>query len=242
MLVSSNEREVGHLNIAAAITPCKTERKDPVDVTEGISARHKTVDLALKRVLDLIVSSTALLILAPMLLVICALIRLESKGSPIFAQVRWGRGGSKIKIYKFRSMRSDMSDPTGVQQTVVGDPRVTAVGAVLRKTNLDELPQLYNVLRGDMSLVGPRCHAVGMLAAGVLYEELVPDYHLRHSVTPGLTGLAQMKGLRGPTDRASKARARIYADLLYIENFSFILDLRILVGTLWSEMTNRKGF
>ncbi len=200
------------------------------------------VEFALKRSLDISVSGTVLLILAPVLILILVLIRLESPGSPLFSQLRWGKDGKKIRIYKFRSMRSDVGDPTGVKQTVKNDPRVTRIGAFLRRTNLDEIPQLYNVLRGDMSLVGPRCHAVGMLANGVLYEELVPEYHRRHVMRPGLTGLAQMRGLRGPTDRPSKARARIYADLYYVENFSFAFDLMILLGTLRSELTRGQGF
>ena len=206
------------------------------------SRRKKTIDLTLKRSLDICASFFTLVFLAPVLLMIAVLIMLESKGSPIFSQVRWGQNGKKIRIYKFRSMRTDMCDPTGVTQTVQDDPRVTRFGAFLRKTNLDELPQLLNVLAGDMSLVGPRCHAIGMLAGGMLYEELVPDYHRRHVMRPGLTGLAQMRGLRGPTDRASRARARINADLYYIENFSFLLDIRIIFGTIWSELNGGKGF
>jgi lipopolysaccharide/colanic/teichoic acid biosynthesis glycosyltransferase len=208
----------------------------------GGTTPNRPVDLLLKRFLDVSASATALLILAPLLLLIAALIVFESKGSPLFSQIRWGKDGTKIKVYKFRSMRTDACDPSGVKQTVKNDPRITRVGAFLRKTNLDELPQLVNVLRGDMSLVGPRCHAVGMLAGGMLYEELVPEYHRRHVVRPGLTGLAQMRGLRGPTDRISKARARVYADLYYTENFSFALDLRILAGTVWSELTRGQGF
>lgn len=204
--------------------------------------RTRVVDFALKRALDIIVSGCALLILTPVLLLIAIAIRLESKGSPLFTQLRWGRDCTKIKIYKFRSMRMDLGDPTGVQQTVKNDPRITRLGAFLRKTNLDELPQLFNVLRGDMSLVGPRCHAIGMLANGVLYEELVPEYHQRHVMRPGLTGLAQMRGLRGPTDRPSKARARVNADLYYVENFSFIFDVMIVLGTIRSELTRGQGF
>jgi len=199
-------------------------------------------DFALKRALDVLVSGGGLFVLLPFLLVIAVLIRLESKGSPIFSQVRWGKDGRKIRVLKFRSMRVDLGDPSGVKQTVKNDPRITRLGAVLRKTNLDELPQLYNVLRGDMSLVGPRCHAVGMLAGGMLYEELVPTYHLRHSMRPGLTGLAQMRGLRGPTDRVAKARARVHSDLYYIDNFSFLFDLRIILGTIRSELRGGKGF
>ncbi|WP_337270755.1 sugar transferase [Oryzifoliimicrobium ureilyticus] len=195
-----------------------------------------------KRAIDIVISATALLMLAPLLVFIASMIRLETKGSPLFAQMRWGKNGKQIKVLKFRSMRADLGDPTGVAQTVRGDPRITKVGAFLRRTNLDELPQIWNVLRGDMSLVGPRCHAIGMLASGMLYEDLVPEYHYRHAVRPGLTGLAQMRGLRGPTDRSSKARARIAADLYYIENFSVLLDIKIILGTLKSELLDGQGF
>lgn len=197
---------------------------------------------AWKRAMDICISMIALLLFAPLLVVIAIIIRVESKGSPLFAQIRWGKDGKKIRVLKFRSMRTDLGDPTGVAQTVRGDPRITKVGAILRRTNLDELPQIWNVLRGDMSLVGPRCHAIGMLAGGMLYEELVPEYHKRHVVRPGLTGLAQMRGLRGPTDRPAKARARIASDLFYIENFSVLLDIKILFGTLLSELRGGQGF
>lgn len=202
----------------------------------------KQVDLILKRMLDVLGAGFGILVLAPLLILIAIAIRIESKGNPLFSQIRWGKDCTKIRVYKFRSMHFDKCDATGVQQTVVGDPRITRVGAFLRKTNLDELPQLFNVVCGDMSLVGPRCHAINMLAAGMLYEELVPQYHKRHVVRPGLTGLAQMRGLRGPTDKAFKARARLYSDLYYIENFSFRFDLKILALTVWAELTNSKGF
>ena len=119
---------------------------------------------------------------------------------------------------------------------------MTRVGHWLRRTSLDELPQLVNVLKGDMSLVGPRCHAIGMRAAGKLYEELVPDYHERHLVRPGITGLAQMRGLRGPTVLASKSRARIACDIHYVDNFSLLLDLKIIAGTIRSELFGGSGF
>jgi lipopolysaccharide/colanic/teichoic acid biosynthesis glycosyltransferase len=170
------------------------------------------------------------------------MISLESPGPALFVQTRWGKHCQKIKVYKFRSMRLDSCDISGVAQTVKDDPRVTPLGAILRKTNIDELPQLLNVLKGDMSLVGPRCHAVGMLAAGIPYEQLVPHYHRRHVMKPGITGLAQMRGLRGPTDRPSKARARIASDLYYIDNFSIWLDIRILIGTVLAELRGGKGF
>jgi len=170
------------------------------------------------------------------------MIRLDSRGPALFRQTRWGRNGIKIEVLKFRTMRSEMCDQSGVNQTTENDPRLTRVGRILRKTNLDELPQLLNVVRGDMSLVGPRCHAVNMLAAGQLYEQLVPAYHLRHAVRPGITGLAQMRGLRGPTVRPSKARARIACDLHYVENFSLWLDTKIILRTVINELKGGAGF
>jgi lipopolysaccharide/colanic/teichoic acid biosynthesis glycosyltransferase len=133
-------------------------------------------------------------------------------------------------------------DASGVQQTIQNDPRITPFGAFLRKSNFDELPQLLNVLRGDMSLVGPRCHAIGMKAAGVQYEELVPAYHERHKMRPGITGLAQMRGLRGPTISRSKSKARIACDIHYVNNFSLLLDVKIAFGTLRHEMFRGTGF
>lgn len=203
---------------------------------------YSPLQLATKRSIDIFVASSILLALAPVLLLIALLIKLDSPGPALFTQVRWGQHCRRIRIYKFRSMRADAGDASGVAQTVENDPRLTRIGAFIRKTNIDELPQLLNVLRGDMSLVGPRCHAIGMLAAGVRYEDLVPNYHDRHAVKPGLTGLAQMRGLRGPTDRPGKARARIASDLYYIENFSILLDLWIMFGTVMSEIKGGKGF
>ncbi|SMC40116.1 Sugar transferase involved in LPS biosynthesis (colanic, teichoic acid) [Rhizobium sp. RU36D] len=204
--------------------------------------RSRRAHLAAKRALDIIGAGTALLVLLPLFLAVALLIRLDSPGPILFTQVRWGKDCKKIKVFKFRSMRADLCDVTGVKQTVKGDPRITRVGAVLRRTNIDELPQLLNVLFGDMSLVGPRCHAVGMQAAGMLYEDLVPEYHRRHQMRPGMTGLAQVRGLRGPTDRPGKSRARIACDLHYVENFSFWLDLRIIFGTIITELRSGKGF
>ncbi|WP_246763495.1 sugar transferase [Rhizobium sp. 007] len=208
----------------------------------GSSSSNKPLQIRIKRLMDILVSAVALLVLLPVLVLIAVIIRCESPGSPLFSQIRWGKDEKKIRIYKFRSMRAENCDPTGVLQTVKNDSRITRVGAFIRRTNLDELPQLWNVLKGDMSLVGPRCHAIGMQAGGMLYEELVPDYHQRHIMRPGLTGLAQMRGLRGPTDRPARARARIAADLHYVNNFSVAFDIRIIIGTIVSEMTQSKGF
>lgn len=206
------------------------------------AALRKPGHFAAKRGLDIGISAFALLFLLPFFLAIAAMIIYENRGPVFFSQLRWGKGGKLIRIYKFRSMRTDLCDASGVAQTRENDPRVTRIGAFLRRTNLDELPQLINILKGDMSLVGPRCHVPGMLAAGVRYEELVEDYHLRHLVRPGLTGLAQVTGFRGPTDREEAARGRFSADLEYVRNFSILADLRILVRTVVNEIRGGTGF
>ncbi|MFS8147286.1 exopolysaccharide biosynthesis protein [Rhizobium sp. R635] len=207
-----------------------------------VSERKIGQRLMVKRFIDIIVSAGALIVLAPLFLVIALFIKLDDGGPVFFRQLRWGLKGRKITVLKFRSMRKEACDPSGIQQTVKGDSRLTGIGAVLRKTNIDELPQLLNVLRGDMSLVGPRCHAINMRAAGRLYEELVPDYHHRHIMRPGITGLAQTRGWRGPTARPLQARARIACDIYYVKNFSLLLDLKILFKTLVIELRGGTGF
>lgn len=227
---------VGHSTSARRIARVRSERRPVKRIDE------KPVQMALKRAMDVVVASSAILVLLPVLLLIAVLIKLTSPGPVLFSQLRWGKDCKKIRVYKFRSMYADRGDQTGVAQTRVGDSRITPLGAVLRKTNLDELPQLLNVLKGDMSLVGPRPHAIGMLAAGMLYEDLVPEYHKRHRVRPGITGLAQMRGLRGPTVLASKSRARTAADLHYVDNYSLMLDINIIIGTLRNEAFGGSGF
>lgn len=223
----------------AELLPMRSVRLMPFE--SALSRVFALRPFVAKRVLDVSVAAVALIVLAPVLLLIALLIKLDSPGPIFFGQRRWGKDKSVIEVYKFRSMAIDRCDPTGVEQTIDNDPRVTRLGRVLRRTNIDELPQLWNILKGDMSLVGPRCHAIGMKACGMLYEDLVPSYHRRHGVRPGLTGLAQMRGLRGPTDTAFKARARVRADLFYIENFSLLLDLRIIMGTIRNEITGGTG-
>ncbi|WP_176082568.1 sugar transferase [Martelella sp. HB161492] len=195
-----------------------------------------------KRLFDLVVSFAAIIALFPLFLIVATLIRIDSPGPIFFTQTRWGQGGKKIKIFKFRSMRTDLGDESGVQQTVANDPRITKIGAFMRRTNIDELPQLINVVKGDMSLIGPRCHAVGMLAGGMLYEELVPEYHMRHLMKPGLSGLAQIRGWRGPTTRRGEARARVMCDLYYVANFNLLLDVKIFIATIRSEVGRGTGF
>lgn len=219
----------------------KIDIPEAMGAYKGNAALKKPVQSALKRISDIAISAIALIFLLPLFVMIAIAIRFESQGNVIFTQPRWGKDGKVIRIFKFRSMRADLCDETGVAQTVENDPRVTRIGAILRKTNIDELPQLINILKGDMSIVGPRCHAVGMLAVGQLYEELVPEYHQRHHVRPGLTGLAQMHGFRGPTDTDYKARTRVAYDLHYVQNFSLLLDLRIMIGTFINEIRGGTG-
>lgn len=214
----------------------------PLRMGQADHAQSRRLQLRIKRAIDVVVSTVALLTLLPLFAVIAGLIMLDSRGPILFSQKRWGRGDTVIRVYKFRSMAVEHCDHSGVTQTVVDDPRVTRVGKILRKTNIDELPQLFNVLRGDMSLVGPRCHAIGMKAAGILYEDLVPAYHQRHRMRPGITGLAQMRGHRGPTDTKFKSRARVTSDLHYVENFTLLLDLRIVLATIRNEIAGGTGF
>jgi lipopolysaccharide/colanic/teichoic acid biosynthesis glycosyltransferase len=201
----------------------------------------RTVQLVLKRALDMAGAGVGLLILAPLLLTLAFLIRSGSSGPVFFRQTRTGLDGKPFEILKFRSMYIDRCDVSGVTQTIKDDPRVTPIGRVMRRTNLDELPQLFNVLRGEMSLVGPRPHVPGMLAAGVLYEDLVPGYEQRHAMRPGITGLAQVNGLRGPTIERKPSVDRVMCDIAYVRNFSLWLDIKILVKTLASELRGGTG-
>jgi polysaccharide biosynthesis protein PslA len=195
-----------------------------------------------KRLFDIVMAGGALAFLTPLLLAVAVTIRLTSPGPVLFFQYRYGYRNRRFKIYKFRSMRVGVGDVTGVKQTVEGDKRVTWIGKILRKTSLDEIPQLINVIKGDMSLVGPRPHVPGMLAANLPYEDLVPYYFQRHSARPGITGLAQISGCRGSTVEAGRAISRIGYDLDYIEKWSLRLDVIIILRTIRSEFLSGSGF
>jgi putative colanic acid biosynthesis UDP-glucose lipid carrier transferase len=187
------------------------------------------------RVIDVTLASLALAVLAPLLILVALAISVDSPGPVLFRQTRTGLNGRTFQIYKFRSMRV-LEDGPEIRQACRGDARVTAVGHILRRTSLDELPQLLNVLRGQMSLVGPRPHA---LAHDAYYGREIPAYRVRFQVKPGITGWAQVNGARGETPTLMDMQRRIDLDLWYVENRSLGLDLQILARTVWSEIRGR---
>lgn len=197
-----------------------------------VDTPHQGLDGALKRIVDVVLASMALLALALPMLGIAAAVKLTSHGPVIFAQKRYGLDGKAFRMYKFRSMRQveDGESQFTFTQARRGDARITPLGAVLRKTSLDEIPQIFNVLKGDMSLVGPRPHPV---ALNECQRKLIDGYMLRHKVKPGITGLAQVNGFRGETDTPEKMQQRVRFDLEYINTWSLRLDARIMWRTLF---------
>ncbi len=192
----------------------------------------------LKAWLDISVATLLLLLAGPVMLVLAAGVRLSSPGPVIFRQLRQGWDGRPFEVWKFRSMYLHDTDRFP-QQTARGDPRITPLGAFMRRTSLDELPQLFNVLQGRMSMVGPRPHA---LAHNAQYQDLIPNYLQRHRVKPGITGWAQVNGLRGETDTLEKMRKRVEFDLYYIQHWSLWLDLSIIAQTCVIVLFDRDAF
>jgi putative colanic acid biosynthesis UDP-glucose lipid carrier transferase len=192
----------------------------------------------IKRSMDIVISAIALMALSPFLLLVGLLVKLTSSGPVIFRQRRYGLDGRIIDVLKFRTMMVTEDGPS-IQQATRKDARVTPVGRMLRRYSIDELPQLFNVLRGNMSLVGPRPHAV---AHNELYRRLIKGYMVRHKVPPGITGLAQVNGCRGETSRLEDMRRRIEYDLDYLRQWSPTLDLRILVQTVIQVLSGRKAY
>lgn len=187
-------------------------------------------DRQLKRCFDLLLTGAGLVLISPLLLAIAIAVKVTSPGPVLFSQDRYGLDGRRFQIYKFRTMRvMEAGDQPGLRQATRHDPRFTSLGAVLRRWSLDELPQLFNVLRGDMSLVGPRPHAV---EHNELYRRQIPGYMQRHAYKPGITGLAQIEGWRGETSTVDAMARRIDADLRYQRNWSLKLDIKILIKTL----------
>jgi len=188
-------------------------------------------DSVAKRAFDIVFTVLAIAFLWPVMLVAAIAVKTTSQGPILFRQNRHGFNNETINVLKFRSMYSDMGDQTAVKAVIKGDPRVTPVGRFLRKSSIDELPQLFNVLKGELSLVGPRPHAVHAQTGERKYVDVIESYFARHRVKPGVTGWAQIKGLRGELDSDDKIRARTQHDLDYIENWSLFFDLKILFLT-----------
>jgi Undecaprenyl-phosphate glucose phosphotransferase len=193
----------------------------------------------LKALEDRFLAVFGLIVLSPLMLVAALAIRLTSRGPILFRQKRFGFNNVKIDVLKFRSMYVDREDNSGTERTRRGDPRVTPIGRIIRRLSIDELPQLYNVLVGEMSIVGPRPHATTMMVGDTYYLDAVSGYSARHRVKPGITGLAQVRGLRGEISTIERAKRRIEYDFYYIENWSLMLDVRIILETfyklLWDE-------
>jgi undecaprenyl-phosphate galactose phosphotransferase/putative colanic acid biosynthesis UDP-glucose lipid carrier transferase len=195
-------------------------------------------ELAIKRSCDLVVSAISLIALAPLLVIVSIAIAADSRGPIIFRQNRKGFNGKQFAIYKFRTLKVG-EDGDAVKQVTRQDQRLTRIGQILRTTSIDELPQLVNVLKGDMSLAGPRPHAV---VHDNKYADLVANYALRHHVKPGMTGWAQVNGFRGETAAVELMQRRVSYDLWYVNNWSFWLDLRILGLTCIEVLRGRNAF
>jgi len=193
-------------------------------------------DRALKRGTDIVVAAAMLVFFGPLLLLTALAIKLETPGPVFFRQVRRGYNNCRFDALKFRSLRHEQADPLADRLVTKGDPRVTRVGAFIRRTSIDELPQLLNVLKGDMSLVGPRPHPLNAKAGGRLYEEVVERFQRRYRVRPGITGWAQVNGLRGNTETEDHLQRRVDFDLDYIRRWSLWLDLLILLKTPWATL------
>jgi exopolysaccharide biosynthesis polyprenyl glycosylphosphotransferase len=197
----------------------------------------------MKWLFDKIVGTVMLIMLAPVMALTALTIKLDSRGPILFKQKRYGFNNDLIEVYKFRSMRVEDSDATAAKLVTKGDPRVTRVGRFIRKTSLDELPQLFNVVfNGNLSLVGPRPHAVNAKAEARRYDEAVDGYFARHRVKPGLTGWAQINGWRGETDTHEKIQNRVEHDLYYIENWSVLFDLYILLRTPFALLNTESAY
>lgn len=194
-----------------------------------------TLNAAVKRLMDIVGSALGLVILSPLLFILAILVRISSKGPVIFKQERVGLHNKPFQMYKFRSMEVQTEDREKEGWTVKNDPRVTRIGKVMRKTSMDELPQLWNILKGDMSIVGPRPERPQFVER---FREEIPRYMIKHQVRPGLTGWAQVNGYRGDTS----IRRRIECDLYYIENWSMAFDIKIIFMTLFKGLVNENAY
>ncbi|HTQ34551.1 MAG TPA: undecaprenyl-phosphate glucose phosphotransferase [Stellaceae bacterium] len=195
-----------------------------------------------KTAFDGFAAALGVIVLSPALLAVAAAIKLDSKGPVLFRQNRYGFGDRVIGVFKFRTMKAETSDTNGERQAEVNDPRITRIGHFLRRSRLDELPQLFNVLRGELSLVGPRPHAVSMRVKQRHNEDIVPDYALRHHVKPGITGWAQVNGYYGPVNSERQLHQRVAHDLEYINHWSLWFDIKIIVRTFFVAFSRRTAY
>jgi putative colanic acid biosynthesis UDP-glucose lipid carrier transferase len=196
------------------------------------------VNALTKRILDVVLASLLLVCTAPLLIALALGVKLTSPGPVFFRQRRYGLGGEEIKVLKFRTM-TVCEDGATITQACKNDPRLTAFGKFLRRTSFDELPQFFNVLQGSMSIVGPRPHAV---AHNEFYRQRLPRYMLRHKVRPGITGLAQVNGLRGETETLEKMEQRLAYDLEYLRRWSIWLDLRLICQTIFKTVSDKNAY
>lgn len=195
-----------------------------------------------KEIEDRLLAAVILLLIAPILAIVATAIKLDSSGPAFFRQRRYGYNNEMIEVYKFRTMYHDQCDFAGENVVKKSDPRVTRLGAFLRKTSLDELPQIINVLKGEMSIVGPRPHQAALKINNRYYDEIVAEYASRHRVRPGITGWAQVNGWRGEIDTIEKAVKRVEYDLYYIDNWSLLLDLKILLLTVVAVLKRENAY
>ncbi|HUV32991.1 MAG TPA: undecaprenyl-phosphate glucose phosphotransferase, partial [Devosiaceae bacterium] len=198
-------------------------------------------NVVLKWMFDKSVALVALAVLSPVMIAAALAVKLTGKGPVLFRQQRHGFNNELIEVFKFRSMHTELTDVSAAKLVTRDDPRVTLVGRYLRRSSIDELPQLFNVLKGELSIVGPRPHALEAKAADTLYHEAVDGYFARHRVKPGITGWAQINGWRGETDTVDKIMQRVNHDLYYIENWSILLDLYIVLMTPFSLIGKTEG-
>ncbi|WP_298982431.1 undecaprenyl-phosphate glucose phosphotransferase [uncultured Roseibium sp.] len=199
-------------------------------------------DMVAKRIFDLVFATLAIVTLFPVMIAAAIAIKLNSKGPVLFRQKRYGFNNEVIDVLKFRSMYTDMEDPDAKTVVTKGDPRVTSVGRFIRKTSIDELPQLFNVLAGSLSLVGPRPHAVNAHTDNKTWDDVVDGYFARHKVKPGVTGWAQINGWRGEVDTPEKIQNRVECDVYYIENWSLLFDLQILFLTPFRLLNTENAY
>jgi putative colanic acid biosysnthesis UDP-glucose lipid carrier transferase len=215
-----------------------TDNIDGIPIVAVCETPFTGINSLIKRLSDIALAALILALVSPLMLVIAAGVKFSSPGPVMFSQRRYGLNGEEIVVYKFRTMRV-CEDGEHVEQAMKNDRRTTPFGTFLRRTSLDELPQFFNVLQGRMSVVGPRPHAV---AHNEMYRKLIKGYMIRHKVKPGITGLAQVKGMRGETDTVEKMKARIEYDLHYLRNWSLRLDLYIVAKTVWVVLTRKNAY